>query len=161
MPMGTIPKEGNVDDAGKGVCDPEKGYHPDSVQRCYLVAKIFHPSVTGLFLCPILVIRIWRGSPVSQILDSKEPCLPTPAPLHCPGSGISTKLSGAFQGSLGWGEAGSHWGSLGFVFSKSPLFPCWKGPTSEEGHIRRRSTAAHRLSPYLGHAFHGLGFLQV
>lgn len=108
MPMGTIPKEGNVDDAGKRVCDPEKGYHPESVQRCYLVAKIFHPFVTGLFLCPILVITIWRGSPVSQILDSKEPCLPTPAPLHCPGSGISTKLSGAFQGSLGWGEAGSH-----------------------------------------------------
>ena len=129
MPMGTIPKEGNVDDVGKGMCDPEKGYHPESVQRCYLVAKIFHPFVTGLFLCPILVISIWRGSPVSQILDSKEPCLPTPAPLHCPGSGISMKqrLSGGFSGQP-W--VGRGWFSLrqpGVCLLKEPFVPMLEG----------------------------------
>lgn len=69
------------------------------------MAKIFHPFVTGLFLCPILVIRIWRGSPISQILDSKEPCLPTLAPIallwlwHLQ----ETKtLMGLFRAALGW-----------------------------------------------------------
>ena len=100
---GSNPKQ--RDDAGKGVCDPEKRYHPENVLRCQLVAKTFRLFVTGLFLCPILVIRIWRGRPLSQILDSKEPCLPTLAPiallwlwhLH-----EADTLRGLFRTALGW-----------------------------------------------------------
>ena len=69
------------------------------------MAKIFHPFVTGLFLCPILVIRIWRGSPVSQKLDSKEPYLPTPAPIALPWLWRlheTEALRGLFRAALGW-----------------------------------------------------------
>ena len=113
------------DDAGKGVCDPEKRYHPENVLRCQLVAKTFHLFVTGLFLCPILVIRIWRGSPLSQISDSKEPCLPTLAPIALSGSGISVKqrLSGGFSGQP-W--VGRGWFSLSqpkVCLLKEPFVP--------------------------------------
>ena len=111
----------------------------------------------------MLVIRIQRGR--SNIRQGGAMCRPPAAPAAAALALLPPPLlrdsQWSFQGSVWMADAGSYWTSRGFVFWRSPLFTCWKGLTAEEGCIGRRSRAAHRLSPYLGHAFNGLCFFQV